>query len=161
MNLYLMRHGPATWPGWTDADHKRPLTPHGTALIQAEGRALAKLGLQPDLILHSPLVRARETAMHIATALVLLDHLRTCQPLQPGFDFNRLRYLLKDHADYESLFLVGHMPDMADVTRALTKAEVKFSEGTIAHIKISHPDESPTGTLGWLATAELLTTLAQ
>ncbi len=161
MNLYLMRHGPATWPNWTDADNKRPLTPEGAALIQIEGRALAKLGLRPDAILHSPLIRARETATHIATALGLFDRLHECQPLQPGFDFNRLRRLLKEYVDYESLFMVGHVPDLADVVRALTKAEVKFSEGTIAHIKISQPDEKPTGTLLWLATAELLTALAQ
>jgi phosphohistidine phosphatase len=161
MHLYLMRHGPASWPNWAEADDKRPLTPDGASLIQAEGRALAKLGLQPDVILYSPLVRARETATHIAAALNLLDHLRECQPLQPGFDFNRLRYVLNEYADRESLFLVGHMPDVADVTRALTKAEVKFSEGTIAHLKVSKPNESPKGTLLWLATAELLTALTQ
>ena len=161
MNLYLMRHGPATWPNWHDADAKRPLTPEGAALIQAEGRALAKLDLQPDMILHSPLVRARETATHIAAALNRLDHLHECQPLQPGFDFNRLCYVLKEYAQCESLFLVGHLPDMADVVRALIKAEVKFSEGTVAHLKISKPNESPTGSLLWLATAELLTALGQ
>lgn len=161
MNLYLMRHGPATWPNWHDADSKRPLTPKGAAMIQAEGRALAKLGLQPDVILHSPLVRARETAAHIAAALQRLDCLRECQPLQPGFDFNRLRYLLKEYAHCESLWLVGHMPDVADVVRALTKADVKFSEGTVAHISLSQANESPTGTLLWLATAEMLTALAQ
>src|SRR5262245_5036258 len=112
-----MRHGPATWPNWADSDGKRPLTPDGTALIQAEGRALAKLGPRPDVILHSPLVRARETATHIATALNLSDRLTECQPLQPGFDFNRLRYLLKEYAQCESIFLVGHMPDLADVIR--------------------------------------------
>lgn len=161
MNLYLMRHGPATWPNWRDADNQRPLTPAGAALIQAEGRALAKLGLQPEAILHSPLVRARETATHIATALGLLDHLHECPPLQPGFDFNRLCYLLKDYTHYESLFLVGHMPDVADVVRSLTKAEVKFSEGTVAHLKLSKPSESPTGTLIWLVTAEMLAALKQ
>ena len=155
-----MRHGPATWPNWTEADSKRPLTPEGAALIQAEGHALAKLGLQPDAILHSPLVRARQTANHIATALNALDRLAECQPLQPGFDFNRLRYLLKENAQRESLFLVGHMPDMADVVRALTKAEVKFSEGTIAHLQVAKLDESPTGVLFWLATAEMLAALA-
>lgn len=159
MNLYLMRHGPATWPNWHDTDTKRPLTPEGAALVQAEGRALAKLGLQPDMILHSPLIRARETAAYLAAALGLPARLQECQPLQPGFDFNRLRYLLNEYAHCQSLFLVGHMPDVADVVRALTKAEVKFSEGTVAQIKISKRAESPTGALLWLATAELLTAL--
>src|SRR6185436_4480107 len=109
------------------------------------------------LILHSPLVRARQTATHIATALNLSERLSECQPLQPGFDVNRLRYLLKEYAHHEAIFLVGHMPDMADVIRALTKADVKFPEGTVAHINVGKLDESPTGTLIWLATAELLT----
>jgi phosphohistidine phosphatase len=159
LNLYLMRHGPASWPNWPGADSQRPLTPEGHALIQAEARALAKLGLRLDVVLHSPLVRARETATHVAQALGVSERLQECPPLQPGFDLNRLRYLLREYAQAASVLMVGHMPDMADVTRALTKADVRFSEGTLAYLHIHHPENAPTGALVWLVSAELLARL--
>ena len=156
MNLYLVRHGLANWPSWPGNDAERPLTPEGIQLIQAEAAALAHLGLQPDLILHSPLVRAQQTAELIAEALGLDDRLRACDPLSPGFNHKALKRLLREHAEREALMLVGHAPDMGAVIQSLTGGAVKFKEGTVAHVKIEKPDAEPEGTLVWLAPAELL-----
>src|SRR5262245_52443464 len=130
-----MRHGPAIPLDGSVSEYQRPLTPEGVSLVQAVGYALARLGLRPDAILHSPLVRTRETAAYIAAALNVSDRLSESHLLEPGFDLNYLRYLLKEHAGCESLFLVGHTPDMANLIHALTQAEANFAEGTVAHIK--------------------------
>ena len=156
MNLYLVRHGLANWPSWPGSDAERPLTPEGIQLIQAAAATLAHLGLQPDLILHSPLVRAQQTAELIAEALGLDDRLRACDPLSPGFNHKALKRLLREHAEREALMLVGHAPDMGAVIQSLTGGAVKFKEGTVAHVKIEKPDAEPEGTLVWLAPAELL-----
>jgi phosphohistidine phosphatase len=160
LNLYLVRHGLATWPAgaWPGSDAERPLTPEGEHIIRAEGAALARLGLQPDLILHSPLLRARQTAEIIAEALGLADRVRAHELLSPGFDHKALKKLLHEHAERESLMLVGHAPDMAQVVEKITGGAVKIKEGTVAHVKIEKPDESLKGALIWLATAELLYT---
>ena len=160
MNLYLVRHGLANWPpgAWQGSDAERPLTPEGERIIREEGAALARLGLQPDLILHSPLVRARQTAELVAQALGLADRAQAHDLLSPGFDHKALKKLLREHAERESLMLVGHAPDMANVVEKITGGAVKIKEGTVAHVKIEKPDESLKGTLIWLATAELLYT---
>ena len=70
--LYLIRHGFAEerGPAWPD-DNKRPLTDHGISRLRRAGRALARLGLTPDVVLTSPLVRARQTAEIVARELGL------------------------------------------------------------------------------------------
>ena len=156
MNLYLVRHGLANWPSWPGSDAERPLTPEGERIIRAEGAALARLGLQPDLILHSPLVRARQTAELLAEALGLSDRVCAHELLSPGFDHKALKKLLREHGGLESLMLVGHAPDMANVVERITGGAVKVKEGTVAHVQIEKPDEKPEGILIWLATPELL-----
>ncbi|MGH2523870.1 MAG: phosphohistidine phosphatase SixA [Anaerolineales bacterium] len=156
MHLYLVRHGLANWPAWSGPDDERPLTPEGAQLIQAEGKALARLGLKPELILHSPLVRARDTAQLIGEALAIPDRVREHALLRPGFSAKALKKLLREHAQIEDLMLVGHAPDVSEVVQALTGGSVKFKEGTVACVKIEEHAAAPEGTLLWLAPAELL-----
>src|SRR3979411_2836134 len=68
--LYLIRHGIAEERGdtWPD-DAKRPLTEEGMASMRKEARGLARLGVILDVVLSSPLVRAKQTAELLATGL--------------------------------------------------------------------------------------------
>ena len=68
--LYLVRHGLAEERGdaWPD-DTKRPLTDEGISRMRKGARGLARLGLSVEVVLTSPLVRARQTAEILAAAL--------------------------------------------------------------------------------------------
>src|SRR5436309_4247704 len=68
--LYLVRHGVAEQRGeaWPD-DSKRPLTEQGISRLRKSARGLARIGVGFDVILTSPLVRARQTAEVVAGAL--------------------------------------------------------------------------------------------
>ncbi len=157
MLLYLVRHGLAAWPASSSNDHERPLTMEGVQQMQAVGAALASRGVQPDLILHSPLLRARKTAELIAQALDRLDDLRESAALQPGFDARALGTLVRRHAAAGELMLVGHAPDMPAAVHALTEASLVFKEGTVACVKLDQPDEALKGALLWLAPPTILT----
>ena len=158
MFLYLMRHSFAAWPAEQGSDDQRPLTPLGVQRAQAVGAALARRNIiYPEVILHSPFVRARDTAAQVATALALTESVQSVSALQPGFDAKRLRHLLQAHAHRESVLLVGHMPDMSDVVRTLTGRLALFGEATVACLQIDHPADDPRGVLLWLASAEELT----
>ena len=68
--LYLIRHGLAAERGENFPDDtKRPLTSRGIQRLQRAGKALAALDVDFDVILTSPLVRARQTAEAIAGTL--------------------------------------------------------------------------------------------
>src|SRR5580765_5134354 len=72
MRIYLMRHGPAgNRDTWTDDDSLRPLTEKGERRTRAAADGLKRLNPAIDVLLTSPLVRARQTAEIVGEALNL------------------------------------------------------------------------------------------
>jgi phosphohistidine phosphatase len=69
VKLLLIRHAPAVRNGTAGlADRDRPLTPRGRARFRRAARGLARIADRPDVLLTSPLVRARATADIAAAA---------------------------------------------------------------------------------------------
>src|SRR5574341_104412 len=69
MRLLVIRHAiavPRGTPGIADDD--RPLTPRGRRRFQKAARGLARIAARPDVLLTSPLLRARSTAELAAKA---------------------------------------------------------------------------------------------
>lgn len=113
LELYCIRHGLAGEAGSYANDNERPLTDEGKKKTRQVAKQLAELGLQFDLILTSPLVRAHQTAdilidvglsetLEISADLVSgdLDHWLTWfQQWQPG--------------PARRLALVGHEPSLS------------------------------------------------
>lgn len=62
MELYLVRHAEAVDRSLGMSDEARPLTPKGRREFARVVRGLASLQVEFDLLLHSPLLRAVETA---------------------------------------------------------------------------------------------------
>ena len=73
MKIYLIRHSNAVDPGTPgyEDDSLRPLTEKGRDKMNKIAAALKALDVQPDLIVSSPYVRARETAEILAKVLYL------------------------------------------------------------------------------------------
>ena len=121
-----MRHAIAVdrgTPGFDD-DGLRPLTPEGSKKFRQAAKGIAGL-VTPQVIMTSPLLRARQTAeilldacglskLHFSDALASGDH----------------RALLHDVIDLEarSVMLVGHEPHMS----ALLSYLLTGDEGTMA-----------------------------
>ena len=60
--LYLLRHAKSSWDDPDLADFDRPLNHRGRTAAPFMGETVSRYGLQPDLVLSSPAVRAKETA---------------------------------------------------------------------------------------------------
>lgn len=145
MQLYFLRHGEADWPNWTKSDDERPLTDFGKKEMCAVGKFLARLKVEPDLIVTSPLPRAAQTAK--IAAEYLKSKLREDELLEPGFGMAELSKVLKRHRS-KVLMLVGHEPDFSTVISALTGASLKLSKAGVALID-TDPDPKE-GKLLWL-----------
>ncbi len=68
MEIYILRHGIAAergTPGFKK-DSDRPLTKDGEEKTRQVAEAMLEMGLQFDLILSSPFVRAKDTARIVA-----------------------------------------------------------------------------------------------
>ena len=127
MRLILVRHAHAE-PG--DPDELRPLSARGRdeALALAERLAPAA----PDIVLASPLLRARETAAAIAGAAAA--ELRVDERLAPGATAGDLLEAASEVGT--TVVAVGHQPDCSEIAFALGAGEVDFPPAGIAVIDL-------------------------
>ncbi|MBE9005653.1 phosphohistidine phosphatase SixA [Fortiea sp. LEGE XX443] len=127
MELYLIRHGIAQEREAGIKDEERELTKEGRQKTEKVAQRLIKLDLQFDLIVTSPLVRARQTA-EIFIATGLSSQLEESTHLAPGGNLSSwLVYWLepKNYSQNTRLALVGHEPDLSSWTEILLWGEAK------------------------------------
>lgn len=149
MRLFFLRHGLADRAAWDGSDFERPLTPRGERRMEAEARVMARLGLDLDLVLSSPLVRARQTAEIAARHLAPAGGVGIDERLGFGFGPSAVAGILRDHAGCANLMLVGHEPGFSLVLRAMTGGDVVCKKGSLARVDV-YDHEAPSGELVWL-----------
>jgi phosphohistidine phosphatase len=129
MLLFLVRHAHAD-PG--DPDELRPLSARGREEARALAERLAASRTPPQIVLTSPLLRARETAEAIAAATgadLRIDH-----RLSPG----ATAALLQECTEGESrpTAAVCHQPDCSEIAAALTGSDPGFPPGGVAELEL-------------------------
>ena len=158
--LYLIRHGVAEprGPAWPD-DSERPLTDQGMSRLRKEARGLSRIGVSFDVVLTSPLVRARQTAEIIAAAFDPRPHVVNADSLAPGANPQALVTELEKHARRRRIALVGHEPGIGELAARLigTRRPIDFKKGSVCRIDVD--ELSGPGALRWLATPRLLRAL--
>jgi phosphohistidine phosphatase len=159
MNLFILRHGLAVERDEFDyaSDADRPLTPKGRKQLRAIAAALRKLEPHFDVILSSPLVRARETAEIIAAELKSRNRLSLADELKPGTDAKRLLHkIARQKPAAENVLLVGHEPDLSELISLLVAghagAGFALKKGGLAKLEIEEPCYGKCATLAWLLT---------
>jgi phosphohistidine phosphatase SixA len=127
MRLFIVRHAEAA-PGEPDA--LRPLTAAGRATARALGEQLADEGV--ELVLSSPLLRARETAAEIARAAeapIEID-----DRLAPGATLELVQATVAGRG--ETVVAVGHQPDCGEVVLALTGRLERFDPAAFVEVEL-------------------------
>lgn len=125
--IWLLRHGDAA-DGSPDAD--RPLTEKGEEQACAAGAALAALGIELDVCLASPKLRAADTARLACEQLSGVE-VRLESKLAGGpFDAESLA-----SGRGEEVLLVGHDPDFSMAIHSMTGAQVRMKKGGLAAVQ--------------------------
>lgn len=111
--LLILRHAKSDRDGVTARDFDRPLSKRGHRDAPRIGAWLKAQGLKPDLILSSPAVRARETAIAVADALGLArkDIVEDERLYLASLD-TLLEVLAVTPAKTGAVLLVGHNPGL-------------------------------------------------
>jgi phosphohistidine phosphatase len=109
MKVVLVRHAEAA-PG--DPDELRALTPAGHEQARRLGEQLRAQGVEPDAVLTSPLLRARETAEELG-----FGEPQPLEELSPGATADDVRAAVVDRG--RTIVVVGHQPDCSRITAAL------------------------------------------
>jgi phosphohistidine phosphatase len=154
LTLWLARHGEAADPDTAPSDFDRALTEKGRRELSAAARWLLEREAPPELILHSPLVRARQTAETIAVECGLDPRdVRVENALAPGIDLDELLRRVAGTV-VERILCVGHQPDMSRCLAGMIGGgDIHYSPGTIAAVDFTGPIIRHGGHLRWLTRA--------
>jgi phosphohistidine phosphatase len=157
MHLYLVRHGDAIDPSHPSVtgDAMRSLTDLGHEEVAVTARLLGRLGVVPELVLSSPLVRAVQTADIIANALMPEPVVRLSEELAPGGSPAGVLHAVLQHRQSGSVVLTGHNPGIGRLAGFLcwgqSSITVPFRTAGVCRIDLpdAHP-EPANGDLRWL-----------
>jgi phosphohistidine phosphatase len=163
MNLYLIRHAIAVDQATSDyaSDSERPLTDKGRKKMRQIAKALRTLGVEFDLILSSPYVRACETAEVLADVFKMKKEILFSDHLIPEGNPELLIGEINEKYSVDSLAIVGHEPHLSTLIGLLigdsSKIEITLKKGGVCHLSaddLHHHDHR--ATLEWLLTPGIL-----
>ena len=165
IELYLIRHAIAAerGPNYPD-DRERPLTSEGVNRFKQAVVGLKELGVVVDLVLTSPLVRAKHTGELLVSGLSSKPRIEDFPALAPG---GRLPAVIEGIAKfskrYRRIALVGHEPGMGEIAAKLLQARgtIEFKKGAVCCIELDGATPTGPGTLRWLLPPRALRKVAK
>jgi phosphohistidine phosphatase len=168
MDIYMIRHAIAVeegTPGY-ESDSERPLTDKGRKKMRQIAKGLRSIGVEFDLILSSPYVRARETAEILAEVFKMKKNITFTENLIPLGTPELLIGEINESYSVDSLALVGHEPHLSTLIGILvaenSKLDINLKKGGVCYLSaddLHHNDHR--ATLEWLLTPGLLTEIGE
>lgn len=158
MKLVLVRHAAAVDRTSEISEEMRYLTPEGRVFFRKTARTMLKNGVEPALVLTSPLIRAVQTADILAETLSYCGPLLVRNELKPGFGMHALEALLHEYPSADELVLVGHEPDLSTIASFLMQLPGYFGlkKGGAVKVKIDPADLPLSAEFKWLALGKKL-----
>ncbi len=145
--LVLLRHGIAEDRDGSKPDAERELTEAGHKRMKEIGRGLAELFPKAELIISSPLVRARQTAEWVVRSYKDVS-MELSDAMATDSDVTKFRRLV-DSLTLRRVILVGHEPTISTFMLALTgiSGEIELKKGGCYGVRLA-PDGA--GRLEWM-----------
>ncbi|MEP7134107.1 MAG: phosphohistidine phosphatase SixA [Chloroflexota bacterium] len=166
MKIYLIRHSNAVDPGTPgyEDDSTRPLTEKGRDKMKDIASALKTLGVEPDLIVSSPYVRAQQTAEILAKVLKYKKELAFSDVLVPMGNADNIIGEINEKYTVDELMLVGHEPCFSTLISTLTAGNpdlaINIKNGGVCCLSSDDLHTERKAVLEWLLTPKILTELA-
>jgi phosphohistidine phosphatase len=162
VRLLLIRHAAAVPKGTSGIpDHERPLTRRGREKFRVAARGLARIADHPDVLLTSPLTRARATAEITAAAFK-----RLAPRIEPALAQESAEVVvtaLRKHPRDATIAIVGHEPALSRLLARFLGIRpgddrLAFKKGGAALIDLPH-GPSAAGRLRWFVKPAILRSL--
>lgn len=124
--LYLIRHAKSDWSDESLSDFDRPLNKRGSKDAPLMGSKLSEAGVCPDLIIASPALRAKTTALAIASALSYpSDSIRYDHDLY-ACDVETILSIIRGvEGSVNTLMVFGHNPEFTECANYLTNGNIE------------------------------------
>jgi phosphohistidine phosphatase len=159
MRVLLVRHAPAVRGGGRGLrDHDRPLSDRGRRRFRQAARGLTRIAGRPDVLLTSPLARARATAEIMASAFKRLTP--KVEPALGQNDVDVLVIALKKYRPHSTVAMVGHEPALSGLLAHLLGMpqgddRFAFKKGGAALVNLPDGPSIP-GELYWFVKPRML-----
>lgn len=154
MDLILLRHGKAENTS-ADGDFSRALVEKGREQARRAAKSLKSANALPDIVLTSPLLRARQTAEEFCQAAempgAVIQGWLSCG-MSPAMALQELAAF----RDFKRVAIVGHEPDFSQLIEwilGVVHGEVEVKKGALACLRISPPSRD--GSLAYLIPPKL------
>ena len=134
--LLLLRHAKASKQDPSQRDFDRPLNESGLADAELIGKFMRKMKLEPDLIISSPAVRARQTAEVVLKSADLEVELRFDDRIYEASVRTLLEVISQIDDSVNALLLVGHNPGFEELVGLLTNARGDMPTASLACIEL-------------------------
>jgi phosphohistidine phosphatase len=155
LELYILRHGIAEPREEGRPDSERALTDEGRDKLSLVLRRAKAAGVEPALILTSPLKRAVQTAELAAKTLAPKAKPVSTEALSPGSSPEDVWREIRKHAEDSAVLIAGHEPLLGEAISFFLGANgpvVDLKKGALARVDIDSKRKSPRGILAWLIT---------
>ena len=156
MLLYILRHAEAE--AKIVSDYERRLTTHGHEQAKSVGCFCSEHKIFPEIILTSPVVRAKQTAEEVF-AVLKKGELIEVPWMACGMDPNVAFEELPTYKKFKSVMIVGHNPDLTYLIATLLGLKNAFSfevrKGSLTVIEVKEFSFG-SGVLKWSLPPELL-----
>jgi phosphohistidine phosphatase len=163
MNLYLIRHAIAVEE--YEDDSQRPLTDKGRKKMRSVVKGLRALGVEFDLILSSPYVRAAETAEILADVFKMKKEVQFSDNLVPSGDPDLLIAELNEKYSVNSIALVGHEPFLSALIGLLVaenpNADITLKKGGVCSLSADDLRHTRKASMDWLLTPGILVGISE
>ena len=126
--------------------------------LRKGARGLVRLGVTFDVMLTSPLVRARQTAEVIASAFEPRPPVVAVDSLAPDGTYQTVLADLEKHAKRTRIAIVGHEPSIGELAARLagSRHALSFKKGAVCRIDVETIPPAGPGALRWFVTPRIL-----
>lgn len=162
MELYVLRHAIALSAAEAGVyqDAERPLSDEGREKMKRIAAAMGRVGVEVDMVLSSPYLRARDTAIIAHDAMPKETCLEFTNALASGQDGKHILTELKERfRKTKRIMVVGHEPDLSQLIGRITslgRLRLEMKKAGLAKIEITELQPELKGTLEWVIPPKVL-----
>ncbi|MBK8781062.1 MAG: phosphohistidine phosphatase SixA [Anaerolineales bacterium] len=165
MNLYIIRHAIAAEEDPSGDESQRALTDKGGKKMRQIAKGLRVLGVEFDMILSSPYLRAKETAEILGEVFKIKKQIVYSDNLIPVGDPDLLFGEINEKYSVDSLAIVGHEPYLTTLISLLvgkgTPLDMELKKGGVCRLSTDDLHHSRHATLEWLLTPGVLVEISE
>jgi phosphohistidine phosphatase len=164
MDLYILRHGKAEPYGQGyPSDHLRPLTPKGRKRTKLSVKGMKTANVDVDLIVSSPILRARQTAEIVHKGLGLVEPIEFSDTLASG-SVTGIVSAVEAHSSLNGVMLVGHEPTLSELISTMAsgtyQTALNLKPGGLCKLNVTAIRLGQCATIEWFVTPKQLVAMS-